>query len=740
MKLMTKLLLGFISISCIVLVAGVVGVFTARTIGQNADRILDEKVPIKDVSMEAIISVIAARDASAEYLINSEGLDEIAGEINEFIKDFDMWIAMVKYGTESSEFKNSAAGDMYIKDGLDIVAQKGTAEMISLAEQADEYHEVFTENSQALIEARDKELESYDELDKNMSIFDSKFAEIDVALEEYEFIHDSWEDKDAAMEARIILAKQKGIGEEYAGLSAKNIEYQTELRGEFDGLTPEYLTESALFPNNLKEKYDIFSSAAVEMFIKKDEALDNWEATHNRMEALDEASAQSEAVLEDLEVMADIEMTNAMERADKAQSQGFLFLIITIIAGVTLAIGIGILLSKGIMKQIGGEPGFIVSITEKVADGDLTVNLDTGNRKATGVTAAVRKMVTNLRNMVHQIMDGSAEISSSSEEMSASAQQLSEGAQSQASTLEETSAAVEELTSSVEQVSDHAQSQTSAVEQSINNMEQVQKSIDAVTKTLAEVSQLANESVEKSKNGAETVVRAVEAINLISESSDKIAGIINVISDIADQTNLLALNASIEAARAGEHGRGFAVVADEVSKLADRSASSTKEIETLIKDSEKNVKMGVELAQESKTSMEQITEGAMKSADMINNLTAAREHQINAVKELSEAINSINEMSQSIGAATEEQTTNAKQTSKAIEDVNEITQQAASAAEEMAASTEELSGMAQQLQGLVSQFKVESGQRSDAKTISKPKELPKEIKEVTDITLKENAA
>ena len=127
--------------------------------------------------------------------------------------------------------------------------------------------------------------------------------------------------------------------------------------------------------------------------------------------------------------------------------------------------------------------------------------------------------------------------------------------------------------------------------------------------------------MDNALEGAEAVSEVVEGINLIAGSSEKIGGIVDVISDIADQTNLLALNASIEAARAGEHGRGFAVVADEVSKLADRSSSSTKEIESLIRESVRNVTKGVETAKGSQVAMEQIRAASQKVQEMIAGLS-----------------------------------------------------------------------------------------------------------------------
>ncbi len=221
--------------------------------------------------------------------------------------------------------------------------------------------------------------------------------------------------------------------------------------------------------------------------------------------------------------------------------------------------------------------------------------------------------------------------------------------------------------------------------------------------------------------------QVVEGINLIAASSEKIAGIVGVISDIAEQTNLLALNASIEAARAGEHGRGFAVVADEVSKLAERSSASTKEIEGLIRESVKNVSDGVKTAQGSRLAMEQIRAASQQVNETIVKLTQSMGQQVGAVKELAAALGEVNEMSQSISAATEEQTTNAKQVSGAVENVNELTQAAAAAAEQMSTSTEQLSGMAQQLQTLVAQFKVEAREKRETLPVPRDEAAPRTV-------------
>ena len=402
-----------------------------------------------------------------------------------------------------------------------------------------------------------------------------------------------------------------------------------------------------------------------------------------------------------------VDETRTMSQSQVAYRDLLLSILGIMIAG--LAAG-GIIFSF-FARSISSPIGKMVSLLKSVSEGDLSEKVEArllGKKSEIGTLAtALDGTSEKLRNIVSTIQESAEQVASSSEEISGSAQSLAEGAQSQASTLEETSAAVEQLTASVDQVSENARDQAAAVEHGVGSMAKVQHSIERISASLEEIAQLVSRSVADSQDGTRAVDQVVEGINLIAGGSERIAGIVTVISEIADQTNLLALNASIEAARAGEHGRGFAVVADEVSKLAEKSSASTKEIEGLIKDSVKNVSQGVRTAKGSQLAMEQIRAASQKVNETIAGLAGFIGQQVEAVKELTGALDRVKELSQGISEATGEQTTNARQVSKAVENVNELTQASAAAAEEMSSSTEHLAAMAQGLQRLVSQFRID---------------------------------
>jgi methyl-accepting chemotaxis protein len=385
-------------------------------------------------------------------------------------------------------------------------------------------------------------------------------------------------------------------------------------------------------------------------------------------------------------------------------------LLAALVVIVTFAVVVAGRLAKPLRKLAGA--------ANVVAGGDLRQTIRVANRDEIGQLAvSFNNMSDRLGAIISQIRDASGLVAGSSGQLAETARQLAEGAQSQASTLEETSAAVEELSASVEQVAEHAQSQAASVERSSGNMQQVQRTAQQVSRTLQAVSSASQQSMERAQSGAEAVTRAVEAIRAISSNAERIAGIVNVIQDIASQTNLLALNAAIEAARAGEHGRGFAVVADEVSKLAERSSASTKEIESLIRESTSNVTSGVETAQGALGAMDGIIAGARVTSETVAALGLELEQSLNALAETGKATDTISEMSRSISAATAEQSMNARQVAKSIEHINELTQSAASAAEQMSAATSEMTGLAGNLQKLVEQFQLAEAGRSAHLTV-----------------------
>ena len=327
-----------------------------------------------------------------------------------------------------------------------------------------------------------------------------------------------------------------------------------------------------------------------------------------------------------------------------------------------LALGFGVvcawLLTTGIVRPLRTA----VEIARKVADGDLTAQIDASAKDETGqLLLALKDMNTSLLNIVSEVRSGTDSIATSSTQIAAGNQDLSSRTEEQAGSLEETASSMEELTSTVKQNADNAR----------------------------QANQLAASAAQVAVKGGEVVAQVVGTMESINSSSNKIVDIISVIDGIAFQTNILALNAAVEAARAGEQGRGFAVVASEVRNLAQRSASAAKEIKTLIGASVEQVNAGSMLVAQAGSTMNDIVDSVQRVSDIITEITAASSEQSVGIDEIN----------------------------RAIGQMDAVTQQNAALVEESAAAAESMQHQAHSLAQVVSVFKLNGQQAGGLKGI-----------------------
>ncbi len=320
------------------------------------------------------------------------------------------------------------------------------------------------------------------------------------------------------------------------------------------------------------------------------------------------------------------------------------------------------------------------------------------------ISSAISEMNSSLKGVaenVENLSTSSEETCSSIMEMAATIEQVTGHIKSLSVSVDETASSIAEMVSSIQQVDKSIELLSNLISDTAVSIKEMEGSIRQVEKSAASSHALSEQvttnaemgmrSVEMTMGGMEKIRQAVarssDVITKLGSSSEEIGKILNVIDDVAEQTNLLALNAAIIAAQAGEHGKGFAVVAEEIRGLAERTGSSTKEIDILIKTVQRDVgnavqtmtggshavEEGVQLSVQAGENLKKILDSARNSSDMAKEIAKATEEQSKGIRSINQAIEQVREMMMQITKATTEQKSGSEQIISAVENMREMT-------------------------------------------------------------------
>ena len=313
-----------------------------------------------------------------------------------------------------------------------------------------------------------------------------------------------------------------------------------------------------------------------------------------------------------------------------------------------------------------------------LAEGDLTVKATVTEDMTGAIADSINFAVEQLRTLVTTINDTSVQVASSAQETQATAMHLAEAAEHQAQEINSATDRINEIAASINQVSRNSADSAEVAQRSVQI---ATNGAGVVRQTIAGMDSIRDQIQETSKR-----------IKRLGESSQEIGSIVELINDISEQTNILALNAAIQAASAGEAGRGFAVVADEVQRLAERSSSATKRIESLVQTIQADTNEAV-------SSMEQTTSEVVAGARLAEDAGTA-------LGEIEKVSADLSGLIQGISTAAAQQSSAATGITQTMNTIQSITAQTSQGASQTAESVGILAQLAADLRRSVADFKL----------------------------------
>lgn len=681
-----RLLGGFTLLAGLVAIAGGVGIYVLGQVNHEYSFIHEQLMPRKDVVATAVSTAAQGVSETQKLLAAYENIEDHEKKIRDNVDKLNMYLAMLKHGTESDLFLNSAAGNRYKKDGVDLFVSAAPREE---QEQLEITEEKFKNYSTVLTDLIDAH--------KHYLLFVVKYEDQHYRLDNYlrlaQVEYQKWMDSlSDSVKYGVEFGRELNPEEDVYGriftlmhvedssflklLSKAQKEHQ-KLYAEAQGAITAVGRKKASHMARVERQFRRSVKALVKLrnhttkIMDKKSVITKLEQARNSLkEALEK---EQEIIYQGVnrEVAA---ITNKVNLSSNN-------LWVTIAVGVFLAGLLGVIITRSIKRPLGGEPEDLSIIAKTIELGDLNVSLaQVQDGTDASVAGAMRNMVDALQEkgrLVESISNGdlTAAVSLSSDRdvfghaLAQMVDRLNDIINNIRLSAENVASGAQAMTMSSEEMSQGASEQAAAAEEASSSIEEMTGTIRQNAENAVQAEEIATQAALEAKKGGDEVRQAVTAMK-------DVAGKVAIIEEIARQTNLLALNAAIEAARAGEHGKGFAVVAAEVRKLAQYSQQAAGEIN-----------------------------------ELSNNSVTVAESTSEAFTSLLPSIQKTAELVQDISMASREQDSGAGQISKSIQQLDTVIQQNASVSEEMASTAEELASQSVSLQELISFFKIGSEQK-----------------------------
>ncbi|NGM82215.1 methyl-accepting chemotaxis protein [Paenibacillus sp. 7124] len=360
-----------------------------------------------------------------------------------------------------------------------------------------------------------------------------------------------------------------------------------------------------------------------------------------------------------------------------------------------------------VLRALLAPLGRLSKATEIISQGDLSQDIGSFGQDEIGHLATnFQTMVSSLREMILGVQEMTDNVSSSAAELTAGAEMTTKAIEHVTVAIQEVAAGNERQVGSVQRGMEGTAATTAEVSNISGYMNEVSAMMDNTSRSAAEGNDSVIQVVDKINGIHETVEELGAVIDKLNERSGRIVGIVGIITGIARQTNLLALNASIEAARAGEHGRGFAVVAAEVRKLAEESEHSAREISEVIVSINSEMKEAITRMNSAK---EKVSEGILAvdtTGRSFSRIRRAVKGAAEKIKAMGEGVQALSLEAGGMEKAMEEVRLISQEAAANTETISAAAQEQLASVEEIASSSSDLSRLADDLQTLVSRFKL----------------------------------